>query len=118
MKFFKRLTKLVSGTSTRQRATSPNRTTKATARFHPFRAVSVCPGTLSCASVKKLADMRFLARNAPMLPLQTCTRSQACTCRFRKYTDRRSDERRFAATEPALWYAGPERRGTPRRRAV
>lgn len=63
--------------------------------------------------------MRFLSREAPMLPLPACTMPDSCRCRFRKYNDRRQGDRRLFGSEPdRRWYAGEERRRLPGRRAT
>lgn len=87
--------------------------------LHPFHAVSVVPGEVSCAAAKEIAPTRFLSREAPLLPLPACTMPDRCRCRFRKYNDRRQEDRRLFGSEPdTRWYAGEERRRHPGRRST
>lgn len=84
-----------------------------------YRAVSIVHTGKCCQIAKDIGQKRFLAREAPPLPLPECALSGECTCRFRKHEDRRqNDERRGPGlTTSGIWYAGPERRqGTPRGR--
>jgi hypothetical protein len=68
-------------------------------RIEPWSAVRIAPGGEACAKAGALHDKRFLARDAPALPLKGCTRSAACTCIYRHYVDRRAGARRDAAPD-------------------
>ena len=82
-----------------------------------FRAVGIDSSGTRCAAAKHAADMRFLMREAPRLPLADCTNKESCHCRFRKLPDRRSGDRRaFNGTESRMWYTGTESRGNGGRR--
>jgi hypothetical protein len=61
----------------------------------PFQAISIHHGVVCCAAAKKVDGHRFLARNAPQLPLPECTLRAACKCRYEKYDDRRNGTRRY-----------------------
>ena len=54
-----------------------------------YHAVSVKPGSYACSAVNKIAGKRFLASEAPDLPLPDCT-AEKCGCRFTHFRDRRS----------------------------
>ena len=86
-------------------------------RVRPFQAISILPGTVSCASAKKISGYRFLASNPPRLPLSECTLRKVCECRYIKHTDRRSDPRRVVdfGLKPML-FAAKERRAVRGRR--
>ena len=59
-----------------------------------FRAVAIVSGLEGCCTeAKRLGDERFLARDAPPLPLTGCDASE-CGCRYEKYADRRFAPRR------------------------
>jgi hypothetical protein len=60
-----------------------------------FGAVEIRIRGGSCGSARTLEGQRFLAKNAPALPLPACTAAQ-CSCSFAKLSDRRTDGRRFA----------------------
>lgn len=47
----------------------------------------------SCAAVQRLSKQRFLAKDAPKLPLAGCD-IEKCRCRYVRYKDRRDDEDR------------------------
>ena len=64
-----------------------------------FHAVSIRFAADACNGAKGLAGTRFLAAEAPELPLSTCDAS-SCQCRFVHHQDRRSGKDRrspFAA---------------------
>jgi len=58
-----------------------------------FHAVSILPGDRACAAAYRFTGQRFLARQAPKLPLPTCEAFH-CTCRFKHHKDRRAGPRR------------------------
>jgi hypothetical protein len=68
----------------------------ATQTTRPFQAISIYRGMTACAIAKRFSDHRFLARDAPQLPLAGCSMPAACECRYLKHKDRRSDRRRLA----------------------
>lgn len=82
-----------------------------------YPSVSIACGGKPCAAVKALAGQRFLAHNAPSLPLPDCTLSNQCKCTFRKYDDRRDVERRLPG-EVTRWYSGAEKRRSKGRRGA
>lgn len=66
------------------------------ARVNIFQAVEVSPGLDACEAASAISGQRFLAREAPQLPLQGCDMNK-CSCRFRKLRDRRhAEDRRFS----------------------
>ena len=58
-----------------------------------YHAVSIRSGPDSCESVKAFRGKRYLATEAPPLPVPGCD-AAACDCRFRHHEDRRSGEDR------------------------
>ncbi len=54
------------------------------------RAVSVCPGVVSCHAVRQHGETRFLSGDAPLLPLRECDQAK-CECIYEHYDDRRVD---------------------------
>ena len=60
-----------------------------------FHAVSIHYSEGACTVAKTLAGQRFLAEDAPKLPLPGCDARQ-CNCRFTHYDDRRSTPERRA----------------------
>lgn len=92
---------------------------KASRRIDPardFRAVEILACERSCVSAKEWHGATFLWRQAPRLPLQDCPASAACSCSYRKHSDRRQLEDRRRAP---LAYRHAERRSrTDRRRHV
>jgi hypothetical protein len=59
-----------------------------------WHAVEVLAPRTSCPAAQALKGKRFLSTEAPLLPLPQCTRSGICACVYRKYPDRRAEERR------------------------
>jgi len=77
-------------------AARERRVASSDSRYH---AVSIRFEANACAAAKALAGTRFLATEAPNLPLATCDAS-SCHCRFVHHQDRRSSKDRrspFAA---------------------
>jgi len=60
-----------------------------------FQAISIYRGVSACATAKRFSDHRFLAKDAPQLPLVGCTMAGTCQCRYLKHKDRRTDRRRL-----------------------
>jgi hypothetical protein len=58
-----------------------------------FRAVELQPCTHPCEVAIAIAGKRFLAGEAPVLPLPGCRRSH-CRCSYKKFDDRRASQRR------------------------
>jgi hypothetical protein len=74
-----------------------------------YRGVSIRFSSNACDAAKRLADRRFLATEAPPLPLPEC-RATHCSCRYVYHADRRSGEDRRSGLESPLTMAGPNRR--------
>lgn len=60
-----------------------------------FQAVSIATGWPSCAAARELEGQRFLAKDAPHLPLPGCDQT-SCDCAYQRYADRRDGPRRDA----------------------
>jgi hypothetical protein len=58
-----------------------------------YHCVSVLCDDGACDAARKLGQRRFLANEAPLLPLRPCT-ADACRCRYAHYPDRRDDNLR------------------------
>lgn len=58
-----------------------------------FHAVTIVPGPRACVAAHAQFNQRFLAREAPPLPLKGCECSR-CECRYEHYDDRRNGDRR------------------------
>jgi hypothetical protein len=78
-------------------------------QHNPYRAVSIRFSSNACDAAKRLADRRFLAREAPPLPLPEC-RTTHCSCRYVYHADRRSGEDRRSGLESPFTMAQPNRR--------
>jgi hypothetical protein len=86
---------------------------------HPFHAVSVQPGLMSCPSSRRLRNVRFLSKAAPSIPLPGCDMVKECTCHFAKHNDRRHGDRRLFGTLPdSRFYSGNDRRRSGGRRST
>ena len=82
-------------------------------KSNPFHAVAVsCPKN-ACAAARKLEAKRFLAKEAPPLPMPNCT-AKNCGCRFTHYADRRDEQRRESFR--VGHYDGAQRRAIKDRR--
>ena len=94
-----------------------SRTETEDTRYH---AVSIRYGNDACSAAKSVAGQRFLAVEAPRLPLQGCD-AEVCECRFMHFKDRRSGHDRrspFGAGSVGVSTGrfDKERRTTPDRR--
>lgn len=78
-----------------------------------FHAVTIYSPPNACPSARMLGSTKFLAKEAPRLPLDNCTAPQ-CQCRYEHYDDRRADERRD--TTETTDYQGEQRRSRKDRR--
>ena len=87
------------------------------ARYH---AVSIKPGAYACSAANDIAGQRFLATEAPNLPLPGCDAAE-CECHFTHHDDRRTGkDRRSPFTPGGLaaatgTFAGERRKGQDRR---
>ena len=77
----------------------------------PWHAVAVVVGAVQCPSVAKVLGKRFLAQEAPRLPLAGCSLAHRCQCVYRHFVDRRGGPRRAADRGMFGLRVGLERRG-------
>lgn len=59
-----------------------------------WHAVTIVTPGHACDAASSLKGHRFLAREAPRLPLEACPSPEYCRCTYRHFTDRRSGPRR------------------------
>ena len=85
-----------------------------------YHAVSIKPGAYACSAANDLAGDRFLASEAPSLPLPGCD-ADDCDCHFTHHKDRRiGKDRRSPFTSGGIaaatgTFAGERRKGEDRR---
>ena len=85
-----------------------------------YHAVSIKPGAYACSAANEIAGQRFLATEAPNLPLPGCDAAE-CDCHFTHHNDRRTGkDRRSPFTSGGLaaatgTFAGERRKGEDRR---
>jgi hypothetical protein len=58
-----------------------------------YQSIEISPGLMACDAVVELRGQRFLATEAPSLPLPECDAGK-CDCRYKYHGDRRSGEDR------------------------
>jgi hypothetical protein len=85
-------------------------------RDSPYHAVCVTAGHPSCEAAKQLGTLRFLAGQAPSLPLAGCD-MRPCECRYSHYSDRRTGLDRRVAIGGKPPHGLEERRHNNGRRA-
>ena len=96
------------------------RITSARKKKSRYHAVSVKPGAYACSEANKIAGQRFLASQAPDLPLPDCDAAE-CDCHFVHHDDRRTGkDRRSPFTSGGVaaatgTYTGERRQGDDRR---
>ena len=87
-------------------------------RLNTYQAVGIVPCSKACKPAREARDTKFLARQAPRLPLQACEHPESCTCRFEKYVDRRAGSQRAPYQDTrSVSYAAQEKRKVKGRRA-
>jgi hypothetical protein len=84
-----------------------------------FSGVEIRARTAACSAAQALRGRRFLAKDAPTLPLQGCTFAR-CSCTFSKLKDRRTDGRRldYGTLNGSLFLATNRRTQKDRRRGA
>jgi hypothetical protein len=72
----------------------------------------------ACEPARALEGQRFLAKDAPALPLPSCDVAK-CSCTFAKLSDRRTEDRRFehGGLSAAMFLKTNRRAKRERRRA-
>jgi hypothetical protein len=82
------------------------------------RAVSILGGSPCCEATRSLKGKRLLLTQGVALPLEGCTMSAQCKCRYQKFLDRRADDdrRMFGSTQRGFVYGISERRKAEGRR--
>jgi len=87
------------------------------AKVNPYQAVSIQPSLCACLPAQLLRDKRFLCREAPVFPLPDCTQASDCECKYKRWEDRRQDDRRapFATTGDQYFANGNRRQRSDRR---
>lgn len=90
------------------------------AKAHDFPSVSIQFGPSACPTVKALTEKRFLANEAPTVPLENCN-SANCTCKYVHHDIRREqdDDRRAPSSLRTTLHetsGKPERRHGGKRR--
>jgi hypothetical protein len=99
--------------------TAPGVISKSAPGGKDYRAVAIVPGTKCCAAAHEIMDKAYLVREAPRMPLASCTMPTNCSCKFKKASDRRDGDRRLLGeTETGRWFAGTEKRIRAGRRSA
>lgn len=84
--------------------------------FTPYHGVEIKACGPACDAVKRLSGKRFLADEAPLIPLSECTlKSGGCdTCVYVHFDDRRAHRRRSVIADRS--FKGRDRRGASEER--
>ena len=77
-----------------RRSKKPDSAPRPRAATGRFGGVEIRVRNGACDAARALEGQRFLAKDAPALPLSTCNAAQ-CSCSFGKLSDRRTEERRI-----------------------
>ncbi|MFT7264415.1 MAG: hypothetical protein ACI9A2_002487 [Halioglobus sp.] len=85
---------------------------------NPYPAAAIGPkGGGGCAEVLALKHQRFLAWEAPSIPVPQCS-LEICQCRYVYFADRRMDHRRYDNLSTAIWDDSDRRETSDRRREI
>jgi len=71
-----------------------NQHTKEAASKNLFASVSIAHDFDSCETVQGYSNIRFLTKDAPLVPLKNCAKKHICNCKYIHHKDRRSASRR------------------------
>jgi hypothetical protein len=63
-------------------------------RSTPWHAVSVVTADSGCPAMRASCGIRYLAADAPRLPLAHCDSPASCSCSYKHHIDRRAQPRR------------------------
>jgi hypothetical protein len=74
----------------------PRRPAASDTNKNKWHAVSIVPGDSPCEAVLQSSGKRFLAADAPRIPLSGCKWPARCRCTYRHHADRRVALRRIA----------------------
>jgi len=72
----------------------PRRAVSSSSENGRWHAVSIKSERFCCEAARKVGAIRFLAAQAPRLPLSTCSAAEACSCKYKHHNDRRGQPRR------------------------
>ena len=81
-----------------------------------FGAVQIRPRLEACRAAQAIEGIRYLAKDAPALPLPKCSSKKTCSCVFSKLPDRRSGGRRMTGGLHSTLFIAANRRVNPDRR--
>jgi len=82
-----------------KKARGPSTSEAARPKPRTFAAAAIVPGNDRCCSaVREIAWKRFLADQVPLIPLRDCG-VESCSCTYRRYPDRRQENRRAVAQD-------------------
>jgi len=85
---------------------------------HLFHGVEIVAPAGCCQAARQQVGQRFLSEEAPLLPLAGCDRATRCVCKYRHFTDRRTDARRDADVGLPPAFREDERRARRGRRVT
>jgi len=103
----------------RRRASQDPAPRKARPAGGRFGAVEIRIRSGACRAARTLEGQRLLSTEAPALPLPECTAVQ-CSCKFTKWSDRRSEGRRLehGGLSASIFLANNRRTRRERRRSA
>jgi hypothetical protein len=57
-----------------------------------YQAITINPCSHACEAIHWIKDKRYLASEAPELPINMCTNGEKCQCKYSYHNDRRSGD--------------------------
>ena len=87
------------------------------AKVNPYQAVSIQTSLCACLAAQSQRNKRFLCSEAPVFPLPECTQASDCECKYKRWEDRRQEDRRapFAIAGDNYLANGNRRESSDRR---
>jgi hypothetical protein len=87
---------------------------------NPYHCVTVRCRPDGCDAAKRISGKRYLSKDAPLIPLRTCS-AKVCHCKYEHFEDRRREDRRtpygHTVAHPPAHVAMERRRGVDRRKS-
>ena len=83
------------GNTQSSRAKRPMSVQRSSKPHKRYQAASIKFGGCACSAVKTIGEKRFLAEQAPLVPLPECN-AETCDCKYIRHEDRRVREDRRA----------------------
>ncbi len=82
-----------------------------------YQAITINPCSHACEAIHWIKDKRYLASEAPQLPINMCTNTKRCGCQYNHHNDRRSgtENRRLSSAAITNSFSFDDKRSSNRK---